>query len=53
MKISRLRFTVGSALAVTGLVAAGPARAGQFSWKWGVDLGPEHPICVRSVEAFH
>jgi len=29
-----------------------PARAAQFELKYGLDLRPEHPINVRSVEAF-
>lgn len=51
--LSRGKFAAGSAAAFASVaIIARPARAAQFTWKWGLDLGPEHPIGVRAVEAF-
>jgi TRAP-type transport system periplasmic protein len=51
--LSRRRFTAASASAfATIAVIRAPARAAQFSWKWGHDLAVDHPMNVRGVEAF-
>ncbi|HXF33970.1 MAG TPA: TRAP transporter substrate-binding protein [Candidatus Acidoferrales bacterium] len=51
--LSRGTFAAGSAsiFASIGIVRA-PAKAAQFSWKWGHDLAVDHPMNVRGVEAF-
>jgi tripartite ATP-independent transporter DctP family solute receptor len=51
--LSRGAFAAGSAsvFATIGIVRA-PAKAAQFSWKWGHDLAVDHPMNVRAVEAF-
>jgi tripartite ATP-independent transporter DctP family solute receptor len=52
MTISRKIFVTGSAatFATVGIIKT--ARAAEFDLKWGVDVPPDHPISVRSVEAF-
>ncbi|GAC1659059.1 MAG: TRAP transporter substrate-binding protein [Candidatus Elarobacter sp.] len=52
MHVTRQRFVLGTAatFATVGIVT--PARAAEFELKYGHDLPPEHPINVRSVEAF-
>ena len=50
--ISRGRFAAGSVAALAGVgIIAKPARAAQFSWKWGVDIPVNHPISVSFIEA--
>lgn len=50
---SRKGFVAGAtaSFATIGVIAR-PAEAAQFEYKWGVDVPPDHPISVRSVEAF-
>lgn len=52
MSVSRQVFVAGTAatFATIGFVKA--AKAAEFDLKWAVDVPPEHPITVRSVEAF-
>ncbi|HEX3466964.1 MAG TPA: TRAP transporter substrate-binding protein [Candidatus Elarobacter sp.] len=52
MPINRQVFVAGSAAAFASIGMMVPARAAQFSLKYGHDLPAEHPINVRSVEAF-
>ena len=50
---SRRHFGAGSAAAFASIaVVRSQARAAQFEWKYGNDLGGEHPLTVRAVEAF-
>jgi tripartite ATP-independent transporter DctP family solute receptor len=53
MPVSRHGFVAGSAAAFATIGFIKPARAAEFDLKWGVDVPPEHPITVRSVEAFN
>ncbi len=52
MPVTRQGFVLGTAatLATVGIIT--PAPAAEFELKYGHDLPPEHPINVRSVEAF-
>lgn len=52
MPLNRQVFVAGSAAAFASIGMVVPARAAQFSLKYGHDLPAEHPINVRSVEAF-
>jgi TRAP-type transport system periplasmic protein len=50
--VTRTGFVLGSAatLATIGIIT--PARAAEFDLKYGLDLPIDHPINVRSVQAF-
>ena len=51
MSLTRQSFVLGSAaFATIGIIT--PARAADFDIKFGSDLPQEHPVMVRSVEAF-
>ena len=51
--ISRRRFAAGTSATFASIaVVRSQARAAQFEWKYGNDLGGEHPLTVRAVEAF-
>jgi tripartite ATP-independent transporter DctP family solute receptor len=52
MPVTRQGFVIGSAAAFASVGMITPARAAQFELKYGHDLPAEHPINVRSVEAF-
>jgi tripartite ATP-independent transporter DctP family solute receptor len=52
MSLSRQGFVAGSAAALATIGIITPARAAEFELKYGHDLPAEHPINVRSVEAF-
>jgi TRAP-type transport system periplasmic protein len=52
MTVTRGGFVIGSAAAFATIGTIVPARAAEFALKYGHDLPPEHPINVRSVEAF-
>jgi tripartite ATP-independent transporter DctP family solute receptor len=52
MPVTRQGFVIGSAAALATIGTIVPARAAEFQLKYGHDLPPEHPINVRSVEAF-
>jgi TRAP-type transport system periplasmic protein len=52
MRVSRKIFVAGSAATFATIGAIKSARAADFDLKWGVDVPPDHPISVRSVEAF-
>src|ERR1700684_2111691 len=52
MPVSRHRFVAGTAAAFASMGIITPARAADFDLKYGHDLPAEHPINVRSVEAF-
>jgi tripartite ATP-independent transporter DctP family solute receptor len=52
MSVSRQTFVAGTAAAFASIGMIRPARAAEFSLKYGHDLPAEHPINVRSVEAF-
>ena len=55
MRARQSRRTFAAALAAlpaTIALQTRPARSAEFSWKWAFDMGAEHPICVRAVEAF-
>jgi TRAP-type transport system periplasmic protein len=52
MSITRQGFVVGTAATFTTIGIITPARAAEFDLKYGHDLPQEHPINVRSVEAF-
>ena len=52
MPVTRQQFVAGSAAAFATIGIITPARAAEFNLKYGHDLPPEHPINVRSVEAF-
>lgn len=53
MTVTRKGFVVGgaAALATIGIVRS-PARAAAFELKYGHDLPADHPVNVRSVQAF-
>ncbi|MBV8355978.1 MAG: TRAP transporter substrate-binding protein [Candidatus Eremiobacteraeota bacterium] len=51
MTVSRGSFVAGTAAFATAGIAR-PARAAQFELKWAVDVPTEHPITVRSKQAF-
>jgi TRAP-type transport system periplasmic protein len=51
MSFTRRSFVLGTtAFASIGLIT--PARAADFNIKFGIDLPQEHPVTVRTVEAF-
>jgi tripartite ATP-independent transporter DctP family solute receptor len=52
MRVSRKIFVAGSAATFATIGVIKSARAADFDLKWGVDVPPDHPISVRSVEAF-
>jgi tripartite ATP-independent transporter DctP family solute receptor len=52
MSVTRQGFVAGSAATFATIGFIKPAQAAEFEYKWGVDVPPEHPINVRSVEAF-
>ena len=52
MSLTRQGFVVGTAATFASIGMIVPARAAQFELKYGHDLPAEHPINVRSVEAF-
>lgn len=52
MPISRQNFVAGSAATIATIGFITPARAAEFEIKYGLDLPQEHPVTVRSVEAF-
>ena len=52
MPVSRQSFVAGTAAAFATVGIVTPARAADFNLKYGLDLPAEHPINVRSVEAF-
>jgi tripartite ATP-independent transporter DctP family solute receptor len=52
MPVSRQGFVMGSAATFATIATVKTARAAEFDLKWGVDVPPDHPISVRSVEAF-
>ena len=52
MTVTRQGFVVGGAAAFATIGVIAPARAAEFELKYGHDLPAEHPINVRSVEAF-
>jgi len=52
MPVTRQDFVLGTAAAFATIGIVTPARAAEFELKYGHDLPPEHPINVRSVEAF-
>ena len=52
MPVTRQGFVFGTAAAFATIGIVTPARAAEFELKYGHDLPPEHPINVRSVEAF-
>lgn len=55
MSVTRKRFLAAGAATAGAFASVGiitPARAAEFNLKYGHDLPPEHPINVRSVEAF-
>jgi tripartite ATP-independent transporter DctP family solute receptor len=52
MTVTRQAFVAGTAATFASIGFITPARAAEFDLKYGHDLPPEHPINVRSVEAF-
>jgi tripartite ATP-independent transporter DctP family solute receptor len=52
MSVTRQGFVIGTAAAFASIGMIVPARAAQFELKYGNDLPAEHPINVRSVEAY-
>jgi TRAP-type transport system periplasmic protein len=52
MPVSRHGFVVGSAAAFATIGIIKPAQAADFDLKYGHDLPADHPVNVRSVEAF-
>src|SRR5690349_17831363 len=50
-RMNRASFAASS-FGVLSLGLPGSPAAAAISWKWGLDLGPEHPMGVRAVEAF-
>jgi tripartite ATP-independent transporter DctP family solute receptor len=52
MPVSRHGFVVGSAAAFATIGVIKPAQAADFDLKYGHDLPADHPVNVRSVEAF-
>lgn len=51
MSLTRYAFVLGSA-AFASIATIVPARAADFNLKFGSDLPQEHPVNVRTVEAF-
>jgi TRAP-type transport system periplasmic protein len=52
MTVTRQGFVLGTAATFATIGIITPARAADFDLKYGHDLPPEHPINVRSVQAF-
>jgi len=52
MSVTRQGFVAGTAAAFASIGIITPARAADFDLKYGHDLPADHPINVRSVEAF-
>src|SRR5258706_13415558 len=56
MTLSRRQLVSRVALAVAGVAAPAivtrPAAAAEFTYKFGGSLPAEHPMMVRSIEAF-
>jgi tripartite ATP-independent transporter DctP family solute receptor len=52
MTVTRQAFVAGTAATFASIGFITPARAAEFDLKYGHDLPAEHPINVRSVEAF-
>ena len=52
MTVSRKGFVAGATASFATIGVIKPAQAAQFEYKWAVDVPPDHPISVRSVEAF-
>lgn len=52
MSVSRQGFVLGTAATLASIGIITPARAADFDLKYGHDLPQEHPVNVRSVEAF-
>ncbi|MBV9440721.1 MAG: TRAP transporter substrate-binding protein [Candidatus Eremiobacteraeota bacterium] len=52
MQTTRQGFIAGAGAAFATIGIITPVHAAQFELKYGDDLPPEHPINVRSVEAF-
>lgn len=52
MSVSRQGFVIGASAAFATIAIHTPARAAEFEIKYGLDLPQEHPVNVRSVEAF-
>ena len=52
MSVTRQGFVLGTAATFATIGIITPARAAEFDLKYGHDLPAEHPINVRSVEAF-
>src|ERR1700736_1451065 len=52
MSVSRKGFVAGTAATLASVGIITPARAADFELKYGHDLPIDHPVNVRSVEAF-
>jgi len=52
VSVSRQGFVIGASAAFATIAIHTPARAAEFEIKYGLDLPQEHPVNVRSVEAF-
>jgi tripartite ATP-independent transporter DctP family solute receptor len=52
MPVTRQQFVGGTAATLASIGFAAPARAADFTLKYAHDLPVDHPINVRSVEAF-
>jgi tripartite ATP-independent transporter DctP family solute receptor len=52
MSVTRQGFVAGASAAFASIGIITPARAADFDLKFGHDLPAEHPVNVRSVEAF-
>lgn len=52
MSVTRQGFVAGAAAALATIGIVTPGKAAQFDLKYGHDLPADHPINVRSVEAF-
>jgi len=52
MPVTRQGFVAGASSAFASIAIATPVRAADFNLKYGHDLPAEHPVNVRSVEAF-
>lgn len=52
MSVTRQGFVAGTAAAIASIGIITPARAAEFELKYGLDLPAEHPVNVRSVQAF-
>ena len=52
MSVTRQGFVAGTAATFASIGVITPARAADFDLKYGLDLPVDHPVNVRSVEAF-